>query len=292
MCREKTATPEDVEYVKYNDEMNEQLLGQYKIVERVIGEHITTLYMEKILVSLDQMLGGQRRDRVGSTCASGKGCRMLSPHGRMPHSFLRNSRTRLMPTALEMTQTAYPVKVQRSVSSFIHVVVNTFICVKVIKNRPKFSILKEQPSFLAGGKKDLLQLRDYQLDGVNWLVHAWCKYVSINVIIITCCSVFRNNSVILADEMGLGKTIQTISFLSSLFHIHRLYGLFLIVVPLSTLPAWQREFELWAPEMNVIFYIGDINSRKLVCSTCELKYLLCKCIHRCRNMSGRMIIIN
>ena len=92
--------------------------------------------------------------------------------------------------------------------------------------------------------------------------------------------------------MGLGKTIQTISFLSSLFHIHRLYGPFLIVVPLSTLPAWQREFELWAPEMNVIIYIGDINSRKLVCSTCELKYLLCKCIHRCRNMSGRMIIIN
>lgn len=35
-------------------------------------------------------------------------------------------------------------------------------------------------------------LRDYQVDGLNWLVHSWCK----------------ENSVILADEMGLGKTIQ------------------------------------------------------------------------------------
>ena len=127
MCREKTATPEDVEYVKCNDEMNEQLLEQYKIVERVIGEDITILYMGKMPVSLGQMLGGQRRDQVGSTCASGKGCRMLSPHGRMPHSFLRNSRTKLMPTALEMTQIAYLVKVQRSVFSFIHVLMHSFV---------------------------------------------------------------------------------------------------------------------------------------------------------------------
>lgn len=69
---------------------------------------------------------------------------------------------------------------------------------------------------------------------------------------------------ILADEMGLGKTIQTIAFLHSLFHTHQLYGPFLIVVPLSTMPSWQREFELWAPEMNTVVYIGDINSRSKV----------------------------
>lgn len=34
-----------------------------------------------------------------------------------------------------------------------------------------------------------LELRDYQMEGVNWLIHAWCKH----------------NSAILADEMGLGK---------------------------------------------------------------------------------------
>jgi len=70
--------------------------------------------------------------------------------------------------------------------------------------------------------------------------------------------------VILADEMGLGKTIQTIAFLHTLFHRHQLYGPFLVVVPLSTMPAWQRECELWAPEMNVIIYLGDIQSRTKV----------------------------
>ena len=69
---------------------------------------------------------------------------------------------------------------------------------------------------------------------------------------------------ILADEMGLGKTIQTIAFLHCLFHTHQLYGPYLIVVPLSTLPAWQREFEIWAPEMNTVVYIGDVQSRNKV----------------------------
>lgn len=34
------------------------------------------------------------------------------------------------------------------------------------------------------------------MDGLNWLIHSWCK----------------DNSVILADEMGLGKTIQVLSY--------------------------------------------------------------------------------
>lgn len=80
---------------------------------------------------------------------------------------------------------------------------------------------------------------------------------------------FRCNSVILADEMGLGKTIQTISFLSYLFHQHQLYGPFLLVVPLSTLTSWQREFETWAPDMNVVVYLGDVMSRKTVGLVCK-----------------------
>ena len=114
---------------------------------------------------------------------------------------------------------------------------------KVLKHRPKFVQIKKQPSYI--GSTDSLILRDYQLGGINWVVHAWCK----------------NNSVILADEMGLGKTIQTISFLSHLFHNYELYGPYLIVVPLSTMAAWQKEFQTWAPDMNVVVYIGDVNSR-------------------------------
>ncbi|XP_028813134.1 chromodomain-helicase-DNA-binding protein 2 isoform X1 [Denticeps clupeoides] len=116
---------------------------------------------------------------------------------------------------------------------------------KVLKQRPRFAALKQQPSYIGN---ENLELRDYQLDGVNWLAHSWC----------------RCNSVILADEMGLGKTIQTISFLSYLFHQHQLYGPFLLVVPLSTLTSWQREFATWAPDMNVVVYLGDVLSRKTI----------------------------
>ena len=69
---------------------------------------------------------------------------------------------------------------------------------------------------------------------------------------------------ILADEMGLGKTIQIISFVASLMNLHHVYGPFLIVVPLSTVVAWHREFNLWAPEINVVVYIGDVKSREMV----------------------------
>lgn len=78
---------------------------------------------------------------------------------------------------------------------------------------------------------------------------------------------FRENCAILADEMGLGKTIQTISFLSVLMNIHHVYGPFLVVVPLSTLVTWQQEFQLWAPQINVVVYIGDVSSRSMVSLT-------------------------
>ena len=53
-----------------------------------------------------------------------------------------------------------------------------------MKKRPKFSPMSEQPAYL--GKENNLKLRDYQLAGLNWLVHSWS----------------RSNSVILADEIN------------------------------------------------------------------------------------------
>jgi len=113
--------------------------------------------------------------------------------------------------------------------------------------RPKFQQFDDQPSYLGGGDANLI-LRDYQVTGMNWLVSSWCS----------------GRSCILADEMGLGKTIQTIAFLSYLFNQHKVYGPFLVVVPLSTMTAWLREFELWAKEINVIPYIGDMKSREII----------------------------
>lgn len=28
--------------------------------------------------------------------------------------------------------------------------------------------------------------------------------------------------------------------------------------------AWQREFQIWAPEMNVVTYLGDVQSREMI----------------------------
>lgn len=64
--------------------------------------------------------------------------------------------------------------------------------------------------------------------------------------------------------MGLGKTIQSITFLSYLYHFHNVYGPFLIIVPLSTIASWQHEFQTWANFMNIIMYVGDARSRQLV----------------------------
>lgn len=45
---------------------------------------------------------------------------------------------------------------------------------QALKQRPRFVALKKQPAYLGG---ENLELRDYQLEGLNWLAHSWCKYV-------------------------------------------------------------------------------------------------------------------
>lgn len=62
----------------------------------------------------------------------------------------------------------------------------------------------------------------------------------------------------------ISQTVQTVSFLSYLFHEMQQYGPFLVIVPLSTITAWQYQFALWAPEMNVITYIGTAAAREVI----------------------------
>ncbi|MEQ2187527.1 hypothetical protein GOODEAATRI_005632, partial [Goodea atripinnis] len=69
---------------------------------------------------------------------------------------------------------------------------------------------------------------------------------------------------ILADEMGLGKTVQTAVFLYSLYKEGHSKGPFLVSAPLSTIINWEREFEMWAPDMYVVTYIGDKDSRAVI----------------------------
>uniref|UniRef100_A0A8D2LVY1 DNA helicase n=1 Tax=Varanus komodoensis TaxID=61221 RepID=A0A8D2LVY1_VARKO len=203
-------TPEDVEYYNCQQELASELNKQYQIVERVIAHNRKTPSNEPEY--LCKWMGLPYAD-----CSWEDEALISKKFQHCIDSFNSRNNSKTMPTR---------------------------DC-KVLKQRPRFVALKKQPSYIGG---ENLELRDYQLEGLNWLAHSWCK----------------NNSVILADEMGLGKTIQTISFLSYLFHQHQLYGPFLIVVPLSTLTSWQREFEIWAPEINVVVYIGDQMSRNAI----------------------------
>ncbi|THG99947.1 hypothetical protein EW026_g2522 [Hermanssonia centrifuga] len=92
-----------------------------------------------------------------------------------------------------------------------------------------------------------LQLKEYQMLGINWLNLLYKeKY-----------------SCILADEMGLGKTVQVISFLAHLKD-QGSKGPHLVVVPSSTLENWLREFQRFAPDISVRAYYADKNNRGLL----------------------------
>jgi SNF2 family DNA or RNA helicase len=123
-----------------------------------------------------------------------------------------------------------------------------------------------------------LQIKPYQLVGVNWLLLLHHERVS----------------GVLADDMGLGKTIQTIAFLAVLeqqsaiarvtasgklacivpptrrarpdtdcCHISdaRDRPCHLIVVPSSVLSNWETEFAKFAPHLTVFVYHGSTSAR-------------------------------
>ncbi|MCJ8749769.1 hypothetical protein PDJAM_G00180210 [Pangasius djambal] len=104
---------------------------------------------------------------------------------------------------------------------------------------------ERQPEYLdsTGGT-----LHPYQLEGLNWLRFSWAQ----------------GTDTILADEMGLGKTVQTAVFLYSLYKEGHSKGPFLVSAPLSTIINWEREFEMWAPDMYVVTYVGDKDSRAVI----------------------------
>ncbi|XP_078421899.1 chromodomain-helicase-DNA-binding protein 1 isoform X2 [Cetorhinus maximus] len=208
----KMASPEDIEYLNCQQELVDDLHRQYQFVERIIAHS----NQKSASGHPDYLCKWQGLSY--SECSWEDGALMSRKFQSHIDAYTNRNQSRCIPLKE---------------------------C-KVLKQRPRFVTLKKQPTYI--GSTDVLELRDYQLNGLNWLAHSWCK----------------NNSVILADEMGLGKTIQTISFLSYVFHEHQLYGPFLLVVPLSTLTSWQREIEMWAPEMNVVVYLGDISSRNMI----------------------------
>lgn len=76
--------------------------------------------------------------------------------------------------------------------------------------------------------------------------------------------ILRHGTDALCVARGLGKTVQTCAIMSLLHHEMQQFGPFLIVVPLSTLPAWQVQINQWAPDLNLITYIGNAASREII----------------------------
>nr|XP_040025616.1 chromodomain-helicase-DNA-binding protein 8 isoform X2 [Gasterosteus aculeatus aculeatus] len=123
---------------------------------------------------------------------------------------------------------------------------------KILNRQPR---LKRTPRPPASSWKKLEEtreykngntLREYQLEGVNWLLFNW----------------YNRQNCILADEMGLGKTIQSIALLSEEYDAG-VQGPFLVIAPLSTITNWEREFSTWT-DMNAIVYHGSLASRQMI----------------------------
>ncbi|KAJ3186102.1 Chromodomain-helicase-DNA-binding protein 1-like [Irineochytrium annulatum] len=108
--------------------------------------------------------------------------------------------------------------------------------------RDPFDSPRAQPPGLVAGVK----LRDYQLQGVQWMNSLYSHGLG----------------GILADEMGLGKTLQAITFLIHLKSLSKHHGAVLVVVPLSVFKNWSEEFERFAgPALSVFGYIGTKDER-------------------------------
>ncbi|KAM9763192.1 chromodomain-helicase-DNA-binding protein 1-like [Menidia menidia] len=90
-----------------------------------------------------------------------------------------------------------------------------------------------------------IQLRAYQLDGVQWLTQC----------------LKNQQGCILGDEMGLGKTCQTISLLVYMSGALGKKGPFLVLSPLSVLENWRKELQCFAPSLTVLCYKGDKERR-------------------------------
>lgn len=127
-----------------------------------------------------------------SICASGWVCRIRSAAGRTELWFERSSSR-----ASTASTTGTRVKPSPPKTARWDKVLNVMLCIiylfifksvffgynrlqcfffffpyQVLKQRPRFVALKKQPSFIGD---ENLQLRDYQLDGLNWLAHSWCR---------------------------------------------------------------------------------------------------------------------
>lgn len=96
--------------------------------------------------------------------------------------------------------------------------------------------LDQLPHSLSGA------LRDYQREGVAWLVQR--------------CG--EDGAALLADDMGLGKTVQTLALISLRQQANKPV---LVVCPTSLLGNWEEEAQRWTPHLTVQVMHGGQRSK-------------------------------
>mmetsp|Transcript_2445 Transcript_2445/g.9202 ORF Transcript_2445/g.9202 Transcript_2445/m.9202 type:complete len:1438 (-) Transcript_2445:1350-5663(-) len=231
------ATDEEVEQQNVVDELQKDLQQHWTQVERIIAERAAPPPPAQSVEPAhdnDEYIPPQQGDTPAEPQSTGK-TQYLVKWKYLPYSESTWENPEDIQTAAQEKIDAFRER-KRSLPY------QYYPSSDVERSPQSFERMETQPSFISGG-----ELRDYQLEGVNWMHFSWCK---------------RTN-IIMADEMGLGKTIQTISFLNTLHHKHKVKGPFLVVVPLSTINGWIKEFKKWAPMLYVIPYIGNSRSRKI-----------------------------
>ncbi|AFY72765.1 DNA/RNA helicase, superfamily II, SNF2 family [Synechococcus sp. PCC 7502] len=117
--------------------------------------------------------------------------------------------------------------------------------------------LKEMKDLQPQVPKNLkAELRDYQIDGFNWMA----KLAHWGV------------GACLADDMGLGKTLQALALILS----RAAAGATLVVAPTSVCLNWVSEAERFAPDLNIIQFANlDKNRQETVDHLKPFDLLIC-----------------
>lgn len=70
-------------------------------------------------------------------------------------------------------------------------------------------------------------------------------------------------------------------------------GPYLVVVPLSTVPNWIKEFRKWLPQVNALVYVGDSKSREVRHQSADDPFTPCAADHASLQplcLQGRLLL--
>lgn len=147
--KKKIANPEDIEYYECQLELHQELLKSYSFIERIIAEQ------EKPDGAIDYLCKWESLPYMDATWEDAK----------------------LVQRKFQKKIDEFYTREQSKWTPSTH-------C-PLLRRRPKFVKVESQPEYM--GLDRGLVLRDYQMQGLNWLNLSWCK----------------ENSVILADGESL-----------------------------------------------------------------------------------------